>query len=127
MDHHFIKKCSKCKTVIIQCRCPSPDKIIEWVDCGCKVVIETEPILYERAGEYVIRTAANKYIKPDDSSGPMSSGGYPTLQESPLEGKFWEKKEEAEAYLKACKSEAEREGWQIHEVKIKVEFVREQG
>jgi hypothetical protein len=29
---HFIKKCRGCQTVVSQCRCPGPNKRVEWVD-----------------------------------------------------------------------------------------------
>lgn len=34
MAGHFKKVCRLCGTVIAQCRCPSPEKRIEWVN-GC--------------------------------------------------------------------------------------------
>jgi len=34
---HYIKRCSRCNTIIGQCRCLSCDKIIEWGICeSCK-------------------------------------------------------------------------------------------
>jgi len=29
---HFMRKCRNCDTVVVQCRCPSKDKTIEWAD-----------------------------------------------------------------------------------------------
>ena len=31
---HFVEKCSKCKIVITQCRCPSKDKLVRWSVCS---------------------------------------------------------------------------------------------
>jgi len=30
---HFVKKCNICGTIVAQCRCPSNDKVIEYVHC----------------------------------------------------------------------------------------------
>ena len=30
---HFIRRCEICKCVILQCRCPSPVKPVEWGIC----------------------------------------------------------------------------------------------
>ena len=39
---HFIKKCKVCQVVMAQCRCPSPDKEIQWDVCA-KCAKATEP------------------------------------------------------------------------------------
>jgi hypothetical protein len=33
MSEHFVEKCSHCKTVMGQCRCPAKDKTVRWKVC----------------------------------------------------------------------------------------------
>lgn len=41
---HFIIKCTKCKKLMGQCRCPSKDKMTKWSICdGCKGSKEEQP------------------------------------------------------------------------------------
>lgn len=34
MSQHYIEKCTECKTVINQCRCPSKNKPVYWFICS---------------------------------------------------------------------------------------------
>lgn len=52
MIEHTITKCSTCKTVISQCRCPMKDKHIDWVICDKCQKIECMACSLEEYSEH---------------------------------------------------------------------------
>jgi hypothetical protein len=42
VTHHFVTKCEGCQKVIVQCRCPDPNKTVRWGMCDACTAAEAE-------------------------------------------------------------------------------------
>lgn len=58
----------------------------------------------EAQNVFVLQYEDGKYVKRDDSTGPMSTGGYPSPVNTMREATFWHSSSVAARYAKTCRS-----------------------
>jgi hypothetical protein len=64
---------------------------------------------------FVMQYSDGAWVKRDDSTGPMSTGGYPYKAKGLIDATVWTSKEQALKYRHTCKSDGP---WTLHRLEL---------